>query len=196
MAPEKNGRRNVLDLVPTLERGNDRKRRVRAAHRTGPGGGPGDAVPVFAVRFEVVKGGASVAGIGPGPTGGARSTRGLWVRESPFLPEIRKKIRNFSLFFCGPGLLSDCSAGRSVVAAERPGSAASPQPAERTGNILKVWPARPARVSGFRENGKPEPRTIARQGGWCGGRRGLGDGRRTVEHTEKKAFLRNERDRC
>jgi len=70
MAPEKNGRRSVHDRVPTLERGNDLKRRVRTAHYTGQGGGPGDAVTVFAVGFEVVRGGALVAGIGPGPTGG------------------------------------------------------------------------------------------------------------------------------
>ena len=172
MAPEKNGRRSVLDRVPTLERGNDQKRRVRTAHYTGPGGGPGDAVPVFAVRFNVDRGGPSVAGIGPGPTGRARSTRVLWLREPPFLPENRKKIRNFSLFFCDLGLLSGFSVGRSVVATERPGAATSPQPSERTGNILKVRPARPGRVSGFRENGKPEPGTIAGQGGQSGGWRG------------------------
>ena len=41
-----------------------------------------------------------------------RGTRVLWVREPLlFLPENRKKIRNFSLFFCDPGLLSDFSAG-------------------------------------------------------------------------------------
>ena len=156
MAPEKNGRRSVHDRVPTLERGNDQKKRVRTAHYTGPAGGPGDAVPVFAVRFEVVKGGASVAGIGPGPTGGARSTRGLWLRQPlSSLPENRKKIRNFILFFSDPNLLSDCSAGRLAVAAEPPGAVLSPQPFERTGNILKVRPARPDRVSGFRERGYP-----------------------------------------
>jgi hypothetical protein len=173
MAPEKNGGRSVLDRVPTLARGNDQKRRVRSAHYTGPGGGPGDAGPVFAVGFKEERGGASVAGIGPGPTGGARSTRVLWLRQSlSFLPEIRKKIRNFSLFFRDPSLLSDCSAGRSVVAAERPGAVTSSQPTERMGNIIKVRPTRPGRVSGFRENGKPEPGTIAGQGGHCGGRRG------------------------
>ena len=67
-----------------------------------------------------------------------RGARVLWLREPlSFLPENRKKIRNFSLFFCDPNLLSDCSAGRSAVAAERPDAAASPQPSERTGNILK-----------------------------------------------------------
>ena len=172
LAPEKSGRRSVLDLVPTLARGNDEKRRVRTAHHTGPGEGPGDAVPVFAVGFNVDRGGTSVAGIGPGPTGGARSARVLWFREPPFLPENRKKIRNFFLFFCDPGLLSDCSAGRSAVAAARPGAVASPQPSERTGNILKVRPARPGRVSGFRENGKPDSRPMAGQGRHCGGRCG------------------------
>ena len=171
MAPEKSGRRSVLDRVPTMERGNDQKRRVRTARHTGPGGGPGDAVPVFAVRFVVVRGGASVAGIGPGPAGGVGAHVCCGFGNSSFLPENRKKIRNFSLFFCDPGLLSDCSAGQSAVAAERPGAAPSPQPSERTGNILKVWPARPGRVSGFRENGKPEPRTIEGQGGRWGGRR-------------------------
>lgn len=172
MAPGKSGGRSVHDRVPTLARGKDQKKRVPAAHYTGPAGGPGDAVPMFAVGFNVDRGGPSVAGIGPGPTGRARSTRVLWLREPPFLPENRKKIRNFSLFFCDLGFLSDCSAGRSAVAAERPGAAPSPQPSERTGNILKVWPARPGRVSGFRENGKPEPGPMAGQGGHCGGWRG------------------------
>ena len=95
---EKNGRRSVLDRVPTLARGNDEKRRVRTAHHTGPGEGPGDAVPVFAVRFEVVKGGASVAGIGPGPTGGARSARVLWFREPHFFRKTGKKSGIFSFF--------------------------------------------------------------------------------------------------
>ena len=99
MAPEKNGRRSVHDRVPTLERGNDQKKRVRTAHYTGPAGGPGDAVPVFAVRFEVVRGGASAAGIGPGPAGGARSTPGLWFREpSHFFRESGKKT-GISLIF-------------------------------------------------------------------------------------------------
>ena len=56
MAPEKNGSRSVHDRVPTLERGNDQKRRVRSAHHTGPGEGRGDAVPVFAVGFNVDRG--------------------------------------------------------------------------------------------------------------------------------------------
>ena len=83
-----------------------------------------------------------------------------------------EKNPEFFHFFCDSGILRDCSAGRSTVAAHRPGAAPSPQPSERTGNILKVRPARPGRVSGFRENGKPESRTMAGQGGWCGGRRG------------------------
>ena len=172
MAPEKNGRRSVLDRVPTLARGNAQKRRVRTAYYTGPGRGSGDAVPVFAVGFNVDRGGTSVAGIGPGPTGGARGARVLRFREPHFLPENRKKIRNFSLFFFDTGLLSDCSASRSAVATEPPGAAPSPQPSERTGNILKAWPGRLGRVSGFRENGKPEPGPMAGQGGQCGGRCG------------------------
>ena len=171
-------------------------RRVRAAHHTGPGEGPGDTVPVFAVRFGVVKGGASVAGIGPGPTGGARSTRVLWVRQPlSFLPENRKKIRNFTLFFCDPGLLSDYSAGRSMVAAEWPGAGPSPQPSERTGNILKSGQPGPA---GFPVFGKTEKRNQdrwrARAGTGVVGA-GLGGGVLTVEHAEKKSFLRNERER-
>ena len=102
-----------------------------------------------------------------------KGARVLWLRQPlSFLPENRKKIRNFFLFFHYPSLLSDCSAGRSAVATEWPGAAPSPQPSERTGNILKVRPARPGRVSGFRENGKPEPGPMAGQGGRCGGRRG------------------------
>ena len=103
---------------------------------------------------------------------GAEHTGVVGSGPLSFLPEIRKKIRNFSLFFFYPGLLSDCSAGRLAVAAERPGAAPSPQPSERTGNILKVWSARPGRVSDFRENGKPGSRTMAGQGGRCGGRCG------------------------
>ena len=99
MAPEKNGRRSVLDRVPTLERGNDQKRRVRTAHHTGPGEGPGDAVPVFAVRFGVARGGASEAGIGPGPTGGARGTRVLWIREPLISSGKPEKNPEFFLFF-------------------------------------------------------------------------------------------------
>ena len=172
MAPEKNGRRSVHDRVPTLERGNDQKRRVRTAHYTGPGGGPGDAVPVFAVGFNVDRGGTSVAGIGPGPTGGVGAHGGCGFGSPLLLPENRKKFRNFSFFFCDLSLLSDCSAGRSAVAAEWPGAAPSPQPSERTGNILKACPGRLGRVSGFRENGKPEPGPMAGQGGQCGGRCG------------------------
>ena len=95
---EKNGRRSVHDRVPTLERGNDQKRRVRAAHYTGPGGGPGDAVPMFAVRFEVDKSGASVAGIGPGPAGGVGAHGCCGFGSPHFFRKTGKKSGNFSFF--------------------------------------------------------------------------------------------------
>ena len=173
VAPEKNGRRSVHDRAPVLECGNDQKKEGarRAPHRAGRR--PGRCRP--GVRRGVQRG--QGWGVGGRHRSRAdrwgRGARVLWLREPlSFLPENRKKIRNFSLFFCDPSLLSDFCAGRSVVATERPGAAPSPQPSERTRNILKVWPARPGRVSGFRENGKPEPGPMAGQGGQCGGWRG------------------------
>ena len=84
--------------LPCWSVGTIKKRRVRAAHHTGPDGGPGDAAPVFAVGFNVDRGGASVAGIGPGPTGGARSARVLWFREPHFFRKTGKKSGIFSFF--------------------------------------------------------------------------------------------------
>ena len=57
---------------------------------------------------------------------GAEHTGAVVSGALSFLPGIRKKNRNFSYFFCDPGLLSDCSADRSAVAAERPVAAPSP----------------------------------------------------------------------
>ena len=99
---------------------------------------------------------------------GAERT-GTVVSGAPISSGKPEKNPEFFHFFCDSGILRDCSAGRSTVAAHRPGAAPSPQPSERTGNILKVRPARPGRVSGFRENGKPESRMIAGQEGHCGG---------------------------
>ena len=142
----------------------------RAPHRAGRR--PGRCRP--GVRRGVQRG----QGWGVGGRHRSRADRwgaertGTVVSGAPISSGKPEKNPEFFHFFCDSGILRDCSAGRSTVAAERPGAVASPQPSERTGNILKGWPARPGRVSGFRENGKPEPGPIAGQGGRCGGRRG------------------------
>ena len=170
-------------------------RRVRAAHHTGPGEGPGDAVPVFAVRFVVVRGGASVAGIGPGPAGGVGAHVCCGFGNSSFLPEIRKKIRNFSLFFCDPSLLSDCSTGGRR--SRRSGRGPRPRPNLPKEREIFSNPGRPC-PAGFPVFGKTENRN---RGRWRGrvGNVVVGEGVRggvfLKEHAGKKSFLRNERDR-
>ncbi len=143
----------------------------------GPGRGPGDAVPVFAARFNVVTARVGVGRPASVPGRQVCSAHGCCGFGSPISSGKPEKIRNFSFFllsrfvewfFCEP------VSGRDGAA----DAAASPQPSERTGNILRIRIARLGRFSGFGKTKSRNYRTRWRQSragnvvvgaaaGWC-----------------------------